>query len=144
MASTVQQARSLVRYDCYDNPSFLLLLLKNFNSSSCRAQYRSLLRYSNRFANYNFREYGKRRTRDAFHANKDIQDPTKIRELIARGLDELRMLKVWYSVVGAKIGDRGREGGREGGHLKHMIITRILFDNDNNGADIPPANRDRL
>ncbi|KAF8476142.1 hypothetical protein BDZ91DRAFT_208254 [Kalaharituber pfeilii] len=58
-----------------------------------RSLYRNLLRYSNRFANYNFREYGKRRTRDAFRKNRDVQDPTAIQELIQKGQDELRMLK---------------------------------------------------
>ncbi|KAI5801431.1 hypothetical protein DFH27DRAFT_482205 [Peziza echinospora] len=56
-------------------------------------QYRNLLRNAGRFANYNFREYGIRRTRDAFHANREIKDSEKIQELLQKGRDELRMLK---------------------------------------------------
>jgi len=55
--------------------------------------YRQLLRHSNRFANYSFREYGKRRTRDAFRENRNIEDPSRIQELIEKGLNDLKMLK---------------------------------------------------
>jgi hypothetical protein len=57
-------------------------------------QYRHLLRFSNRFAAYNFREYAKRRTRDAFREHRNEADPKTIQELIARGQKELRMLEV--------------------------------------------------
>ncbi|KAF8247514.1 hypothetical protein K440DRAFT_550804, partial [Wilcoxina mikolae CBS 423.85] len=55
--------------------------------------YRHLLRFSNRFAAYNFREYAKRRTRDAFREHQNEADPKTIQELIARGQKELRMLQ---------------------------------------------------
>ena len=57
-------------------------------------QYRNLLRFSNRFSAYNFREYAKRRTRDAFHEHQHESDPKRIQELIARGQKDLQMLKV--------------------------------------------------
>jgi hypothetical protein len=53
-----------------------------------------LLRQSQQFAAYNFREYAKRRTRDAFREHKAEQDPRKIQELIQKGLKELQMMKV--------------------------------------------------
>ncbi|USP82557.1 uncharacterized protein yc1106_09831 [Curvularia clavata] len=58
-----------------------------------RSLYRSLLRQGNQFAAYNFREYAKRRTRDAFRDNKNITDERTIQELVQKGLSELQMLK---------------------------------------------------
>jgi len=57
-------------------------------------QYRQLLRQGEQFASYNFREYAKRRTRDAFRENKDVHDARRQQELIQEGLKELQMLKV--------------------------------------------------
>ena len=57
-------------------------------------QYRQLLRQGEQFTAYNFREYAKRRTRDAFHENKSVQDPRKVQELVQKGLKELQVLKV--------------------------------------------------
>jgi hypothetical protein len=59
-----------------------------------RGKCRNLIRFSNRFAAYNFREYAKRRTRDAFRENKGVEDPKRIQELMQKGLKELEMLKV--------------------------------------------------
>ena len=58
-------------------------------------QFRSLLRQSSQFAAYNFREYAKRRTRDAFreHHDKNLGE-RETQELIQRGLKELQMMKV--------------------------------------------------
>jgi len=55
--------------------------------------YRALLRQSNHFAAYNFREYFKRRTRDAFHENAGITDEGRIKELMENGKRELSVLK---------------------------------------------------
>jgi hypothetical protein len=55
-----------------------------------------LLRQGDQFAAYNFREYAKRRTRDAFRENKDEHDPRRIQELVQAGLRELQMMKVRY------------------------------------------------
>ena len=59
-------------------------------------KYRSLLRQSSQFAAYNFREYAKRRTRDAFRDNKSITEERTIQELVQKGLKELQMLKVRF------------------------------------------------
>ncbi|KAL2430539.1 hypothetical protein ABEF95_010557 [Exophiala dermatitidis] len=58
-----------------------------------RSLYRSLLRTSNQFANYNFRMYARRRTRDAFHEHQNEQDTRRIQELVQKGLKELQVLK---------------------------------------------------
>ncbi|KDN67132.1 putative complex 1 protein [Colletotrichum sublineola] len=61
------------------------------------AQYRQLLKSGDQFAAYNFREYAKRRTRDAFRENKNVEDPRRVQELIQKGLKELQILKVGFT-----------------------------------------------
>ncbi|EGP82784.1 uncharacterized protein MYCGRDRAFT_51114 [Zymoseptoria tritici IPO323] len=58
-----------------------------------RSLYRSLLRTSRQFAAYNFREYAKRRTRDAFREHSTESDARRIQELTQKGLKELQILK---------------------------------------------------
>ncbi|KAF2805339.1 uncharacterized protein BDZ99DRAFT_525042 [Mytilinidion resinicola] len=58
-----------------------------------RSLYRSLLRQSQQFAAYNFREYAKRRTRDAFREHKGDTEERQIQEFMQKGLKELQMLK---------------------------------------------------
>ena len=55
---------------------------------------RSLLRTSNQFAAYNFREYARRRTKDAFRECQKEQDERRIQDFMQKGLKELQMLKV--------------------------------------------------
>ena len=62
-------------------------------------QYRQLLRQGEQFAAYNFREYAKRRTRDAFREHKDVHDPREIQELMQKGLKELQSMKVRTGVL---------------------------------------------
>ena len=57
-------------------------------------QYRSLLRQGGQFASYNFREYAKRRTRDAFRDHQKESEERRVQELMQKGLKELQMLKV--------------------------------------------------
>lgn len=59
-----------------------------------RSLYRSLLRTSSQFAAYNFREYAKRRTRDAFREHSTESDARRIQELMQKGLKELQVLRV--------------------------------------------------
>jgi LYR motif-containing protein 4 len=61
---------------------------------SVRSLFRSLLRQSSQFANYNFREYAKRRTRDAFREHQKESDTRAVQELMQKGLKELQILKV--------------------------------------------------
>ncbi|KAH7161225.1 hypothetical protein EDB81DRAFT_784161 [Dactylonectria macrodidyma] len=58
-----------------------------------RSLYRQLLRQGEQFAAYNFREYAKRRTRDAFREHIGEQDPRKVQELVQHGLKELQGMK---------------------------------------------------
>lgn len=61
-----------------------------------RSLYRSLLRQSNQFSNYNFREYARRRTRDAFREAQREKDERKIQDFVGKGLRELQVMKVRY------------------------------------------------
>ncbi|KAM0342707.1 hypothetical protein ACHAPU_009318 [Fusarium lateritium] len=59
-----------------------------------RSLYRQLLRQGSQFSAYNFREYAKRRTRDAFREHQGEQDARKVQELVQHGIKELQGLKV--------------------------------------------------
>lgn len=59
-----------------------------------RSLYRSLLRQARQFAAYNFREYARRRTRDAFRQHRGETEERRVRELMQRGVKELQGLKV--------------------------------------------------
>lgn len=61
---------------------------------SVRSLYRSLLRQSSQFANYNFRCYARRRTRDAFREHQKEREDRTIQELVQKGLKELQIMKV--------------------------------------------------
>jgi hypothetical protein len=55
--------------------------------------YRNLLKTGARFSQYGFREYARRRTRDAFRQHQHETAPERIEQLVGRGLDDLEMLK---------------------------------------------------
>lgn len=55
--------------------------------------YRNLLKTGNQFSQYSFRQYARRKTRDAFREYKHETDPQRIQELVSRGISELRMMK---------------------------------------------------
>ena len=66
----------------------------NATAYEARSLFRSLMRQSSQFAAYNFREYAKRRTRDAFRDASKESDERKVQELMQKGLKELQILKV--------------------------------------------------
>jgi len=53
-----------------------------------------MLRQGEQFSAYGFREYAKRRTKDAFRENMNVEDPRKVQELVQKGLKELQVMKV--------------------------------------------------
>ncbi|KAI3733198.1 hypothetical protein L1987_64418 [Smallanthus sonchifolius] len=55
--------------------------------------FRSFLRSSRQFSDYNIREYTKRRTIDAFHHNKTLSNPTSISAAFADGKYQLQVAK---------------------------------------------------
>lgn len=116
---TAFQARSLVQApELIPHPS-KLLLPNDLLMLGCFKQFRSLLRQSSQFAAYNFREYARRRTKDAFRENHDRGlGEREVQELIQRGLRELQMMKVrlagadvWWGMDVVR-GDVGNDGGK--------------------------------
>ncbi len=63
-----------------------------------RKLYRALLRHSSRFADYNFREYALRRTREDFRAAAKETDPTTVKKLYYNGLNNLTIVKRQASI----------------------------------------------
>ena len=55
--------------------------------------YRSLLRTGAQFSQYNFREYARRRTRDAFREHMNETDSQRIQDLVNRAINDLQMMK---------------------------------------------------
>ncbi|KAA8899650.1 complex 1 protein [Sphaerosporella brunnea] len=89
-------------------------------AQTARSLYRNLLRYSNRFAAYNFREYAKRRSRDAFREHQHEQDPKRIKALLALGDKDLKVLQRQTMLSRYFQMDRlvveGQETGQQKGH----------------------------
>ncbi|GAB7324591.1 hypothetical protein MBLNU13_g08484t1 [Cladosporium sp. NU13] len=81
-----------------------------------RSLFRSLLRQSKQFAAYNFREYARRRTVDAFREAKTESDERKVQELMQKGLKELQVLKLDRLVVEG--GKTGKQTGNRGGIVR--------------------------
>ncbi|KAJ5885005.1 LYR family protein [Penicillium taxi] len=95
-------------------------------SFQVRSLFRSLLRQSSQFSNYNFREYARRKTIDSFREHQQKSEERQIQELIQDGLQNLRLLKrqtiisQFYQldklvVEGQKT---GKETGQEGGIVR--------------------------
>jgi len=67
--------------------------IKGNAAFQARSLFRSLLRQSNQFASYNFREYAKRRTKDAFREHKGELGEREAQDLIHKGLKELQAMR---------------------------------------------------
>lgn len=68
--------------------------------------FRSLLKTSRQFCDYNIREYSKRRTVDAFKQNKSLSDPSALSAAFSDGKSQLEVAKrqaVVYSLYAPKI-----------------------------------------
>ncbi|KAF2104394.1 hypothetical protein NA57DRAFT_51222 [Rhizodiscina lignyota] len=89
-----------------------LSLSKGDASFQARSLYRSLLRQANQFAAYNFREYARRRTRDAFREHHNESDDRAVQELLQKGLKELQVLKVRPNTPRGIETDRPPEDGK--------------------------------
>lgn len=57
------------------------------------ALYKSLLRESEKFANYNFRSYALRRIRDGFRDSKGITDPKLVKKQFDLGAESLETIR---------------------------------------------------
>ncbi|KAI1276324.1 hypothetical protein F5Y07DRAFT_367098 [Xylaria sp. FL0933] len=100
--------------------------LKGDLPQQARSLYRQLLRTGGDFQAYNFREYAKRRTRDAFRESKDVEDPRQIQDLIQKGLKELQIMKrqtivsQFYQIDRLVVegGMSGKQKGNSGGRTR--------------------------
>ena len=103
------QARSLVSINenCEIRRPVLCLCSRLHSKLRLEPQFRSLLRQSRQFAAYNFREYARRRTKDAFRENQAEVDERKVQELMQWGLRELQMMRVCSSsLISDGLGER--------------------------------------
>lgn len=119
----------------------------NATAYEARSLFRSLLRQSNQFAAYNFREYAKRRTRDAFREASVESDARKVQELMQKGLKELQVLKVrnaGYMCLGRICGLVGegihaKDEGLGLGRWENQSLTILACLETNSRITILPA-----
>lgn len=71
-------------------------------ASSTRSQvislYRMMLKESSRFPSYNYRTYALRRVRDAFRANRKVEDPQSVQKLMEEGERMLALIQRQVSI----------------------------------------------
>ncbi|UJR36064.1 hypothetical protein I4U23_028800 [Adineta vaga] len=65
----------------------------NSTRQSVISLYRQLLRECHKFSLYNYREYFLRRVHEEFQQNRQIQDSSKISELLKRGQANLAVIR---------------------------------------------------
>ncbi|KAK2005922.1 hypothetical protein LZ32DRAFT_545063 [Colletotrichum eremochloae] len=110
--------------------------LKGDAPQQVRSLYRQLLKSGDQFAAYNFREYAKRRTRDAFRENKNVEDPRRVQELIQKGLKELQILKrqtvvsqfFQFDRLVVEGGAAGKQKGNKGDIVRQKDQGYVLSD----------------
>ncbi|XP_037613610.1 LYR motif-containing protein 4 isoform X2 [Sebastes umbrosus] len=65
--------------------------------AAARAQvislYKVMLTESRKFPSYNYRTYALRRVRDAFRANRTVEDPKTVERLIVEGRQTLALIQ---------------------------------------------------
>ncbi|XP_038123743.1 LYR motif-containing protein 4 [Cyprinodon tularosa] len=71
-------------------------------AASTRSQvislYRMMLKESSKFPSYNYRTYAVRRVRDAFRANRKVEDPEAVRKLMEEGQQTLALIQRQVSI----------------------------------------------
>ncbi|TVY55943.1 LYR motif-containing protein [Lachnellula suecica] len=99
--------------------------LKGDAAQQAKSLYRQLLRQGDQFAAYNFREYAKRRTRDAFREHRDVKGEREVQELMQKGLKELQSMKRQTVVSQFFQLDRlvveGGKSGKQGGRRNDIV-----------------------
>ncbi|XP_040921717.1 LYR motif-containing protein 4 [Toxotes jaculatrix] len=74
----------------------------NTMAASTRAQvislYRMMLKESSKFPSYNYRTYALRRVRDAFRANRKVEDPKTVERLMEEGQQTLALIQRQVSI----------------------------------------------
>ncbi|KAF3390192.1 LYR motif-containing protein 4 [Penicillium rolfsii] len=111
-----------------------------------RSLFRSLMRQSSQFSNFNFRDYARRKTRDSFREHKNETEERRIQELIQDGLKNLRMLKrqtvisQFYQLD--KLVVEGQQTGKETGD-KGGIVRQKDTGASRSGRHLDTSNRSR-
>ncbi|XP_029385396.1 LYR motif-containing protein 4 [Echeneis naucrates] len=71
-------------------------------AASTRSQvislYRTMLRESSKFPSYNYRTYAIRRVRDAFRANRKVEDPKAVARLMEEGRQAVSLIQRQVSI----------------------------------------------
>ncbi|XP_054880733.1 LYR motif-containing protein 4A-like [Poeciliopsis prolifica] len=71
-------------------------------AASTRSQvislYKMMLKESSRFPSYNYRTYALRRVRDAFRANREVEDPKTVERLMEEGEQMLALIQRQVSI----------------------------------------------
>ncbi|OQN96497.1 hypothetical protein B0A48_17070 [Cryoendolithus antarcticus] len=101
--------------------------------SEALSLYRSLLRTSRQFASYNFREYAKRRTRDAFREHAGEKEERRVQELMQKGIKELQTLRRQTVVsqffqLDRLVVEGGKEGKQKGNNNDIVRMKQPGFD----------------
>ncbi|XP_047205533.1 LYR motif-containing protein 4 [Girardinichthys multiradiatus] len=60
--------------------------------------YRMMLKESSKFPSYNYRTYTLRRVRDAFRANRKVEDPKVVEKLLVEGRQMLALIQRQVSI----------------------------------------------
>ncbi|XP_028288218.1 LYR motif-containing protein 4 [Parambassis ranga] len=60
--------------------------------------YRMMMRESQKFPSYNYRTYALRRVRDAFRANRKVDDPKAVQRLMMEGQQTLALIQRQASI----------------------------------------------
>ncbi|KAK5623222.1 LYR motif-containing protein 4B [Crenichthys baileyi] len=60
--------------------------------------YRMMLKESSKFPSYNYRTYALRRVRDAFRANRKVEDPKVVEKLLVEGGQMLALIQRQVSI----------------------------------------------
>nr|XP_057915948.1 LYR motif-containing protein 4B-like [Doryrhamphus excisus]XP_057916831.1 LYR motif-containing protein 4B-like [Doryrhamphus excisus] len=68
-------------------------MMAALSSTQVLSLYRMMLRESRNFPSYNYRTYALRRVRDAFRANKQVDDPKTVERLVLEGRQSLALIQ---------------------------------------------------
>ncbi|KAI0112850.1 hypothetical protein F4814DRAFT_419607 [Daldinia grandis] len=110
--------------------------LKGDLPQQARSLYRQLLRQGKQFEAYNFREYAKRRTRDAFQENAGVQDPREIQTLIQKGLKELQMMKVRHLYILQPIEGLFRQQETMQYDMMNILVNESIFSHSGKQSSV--------
>lgn len=63
------------------------------NTRKALKLYKDLIKESNKFSSYNYRDYAKRKIKFEFNNSKQLNDPVKLQSLFEKGQQNLDLIK---------------------------------------------------